>query len=73
MGQTTWKHHARVASFKVKTTKGIRVFTPVNDRAKKLVKKLGKRTRVTAEMLKPYKDYYKLRQYVGTELKAIRV
>ena len=74
----TWVHRPRVASFTVKTekkgNKTVRVFTPVNDRAKKLVRKLGKRTRVTSVELRPYKTYYKLRVYdENKQLKAVRV
>lgn len=71
---STWTHRPRVASFTVKTENNKRVFTPVNDRAKKLAKKLGKRTRVSTAELKPFAKYYKLRQYNNAgKLVAVRV
>lgn len=72
----TWVHKPRVASFTVTTDKKTnkRVFTPVNDRAKKLVKKLaGRRKSVTVTELKTVASYYKLRQYKGDKLVAVRV
>lgn len=60
---TEYKHIPRVASFVVKTEGKSKIYTPVNKRAQKLVKKLGKRTRVTATELKEFKNYYKLMQY----------
>lgn len=72
---TEYKHVPRVASFVVKTdSKKNRIFTPVNKRAHKLAIKAGKRTKVTAEDLKNFKDYYKLRQYnAAGKLVAIKV
>lgn len=68
-----YKHIPRTASFKVTGEGKARVFTPVNDRAKKLARKAGKRTRLSVSDLKPFKGYYKLRVWVNGELKAVRV
>lgn len=72
-----WVHKPRVASFTVKTEKKgkktVRVFTPVNDRAKKIAKKAGKRTRLFASDLKPFQGYYKLRVWDKGALKSVRV
>lgn len=59
-------HTPRVASFTVTKVKGVRVFTPVNKRAKKLAVKVGKRTRVSAAELKQFNGYHKLRTYTST-------
>lgn len=68
-------HKARIASFKlVKGNGKDRVFEAVNKHAVKVVKKVGKKKYVTAEQLRPFQGYYKLRVYTedGTR-KAVRV
>lgn len=69
--ERTYVHTPRVASFNVKKEKGVRVFTPVNKRAQKLARKVGKRTRVSVAELKQFKDYHKLRQYAGADGKTL--
>lgn len=65
---------ARKATFVVQSTKTGRIFLPVNKRAKTVVKKLGKRTKVTAAELKSSvgKGSYKFYAYTDSGLKAIR-
>lgn len=62
------KVKARKATFTV-TGEGVkRVFTPVNKRAKTVAKKLGRRTKVTAQELRSTrgKGTYKFYQYTST-------
>jgi uncharacterized protein YcfL len=54
MGNTTFK--GRKATFTSTTTKQGRVFTPINRRAHIVVRKLGKRTKVTVADLKASKN-----------------
>jgi hypothetical protein len=68
-----YKHIPRVASFVVSGTGKARVFRPVNERARKLTHKLGKRTRLSVTDLRGVKGYYKLRHYVNGELKTIKL
>lgn len=67
---------ARKATFTVETVKGERMFTAVNRRAHIVLKKLGKRTKASASLLKSAKGMgsYKFYQYTsdGT-LKAIKL
>ena len=80
MGKT---YKARKATFiETKSDKGSRIFTPVNKRAKFVVKKLGKRTRVTLNELRASKGAGTYKFYAYTNegsgagqrptLKAIR-
>lgn len=55
-------HIPRIASFKKSETKK-GYLEPVNKRAHKLVRKLGKRTYVTAAMLKPFDGYHDIKVY----------
>ena len=66
--------YQRKATFVATTTKQGRVFAPVNKRAKTVVKKLGKRTKVTAAELKSSvgKGSYKFYAYTDAGLKPIR-
>lgn len=69
------KLKARKATFTVETVKGERVFTAVNKRAHIVLKKLGKRTKASASLLKQAVGMgsYKLYQYgADGTLKAIR-
>ena len=72
---TNGQNYSRKATFVEQTVKGQRTFVPVNKRAKTVVKKLGKRTRVTAAELRTVvgKGSYKFYKYEGATLKAIRV
>jgi hypothetical protein len=66
---------SRKATFKVvETTKHGRVFAPVNKRAKTVVNKLGKRTKVTVQELKSTdgKGTYKFYMYTDSGLKPIK-
>ena len=63
--KSTYVHTPRVASFK-KAEKKAGYLTPVNKRAHKLVRKLGKRTYVTPEQLKPFQGYHKVVVYTKT-------
>lgn len=66
---------ARKATFTVTGVGADRIFTPVNKRAKTVARKAGKRTKVTVSDLRKLKGTgtYRYYQYVGTDLKAIRV
>ena len=72
MGQT-YKHTPRKATFTVKKEKGVRVFTPVNDRAKKVARKVGKRTRLSVADLKQFKGYHKLCEWKDGKLVTIKL
>lgn len=71
--EKSYKHIPRKATFEVKKEKGVRVFTPVNKRAKKMARKLGKRTRLGVAELRQFKGYHQLYQYSGGNLKRIVV
>ena len=72
--KTEYVHIPRVASFTVKSEKGVKIFTPVNKRAKKLALKAGKRTRLTGSDLKKFDGYYKLQAYTSAgTLKNIKL
>jgi len=66
-----WVHHPRIASFTCTKKNGKREFHAVNDRAKKLCRKAGKRSVVTASDLKPFRGYFKLREYKNGKLVSI--
>lgn len=79
MGQKMTKEnnmgaYTRKATFVETKVKGVRVFTAVNKRAKTVVKRAGKRTKVTASELKALKGKgtYTFWKYVGDEQKLIR-
>lgn len=59
-----WVHTPRIASFKKSEKSGF--LTPVNKRAVKLTRKLGKRTYVTPEQLKPFQGYFDIKVYTVT-------
>lgn len=65
----------RKATFTVAKVKGVRIFTPVNKRAKVVARKAGKRTRVTVADLKKLvgSGTYTYWQYTETGLKRIKL
>lgn len=72
----TAKKVMRKATFTVKKDKGLRIFTPVNKRAHKWAKKVGKRTRLTVADMQAIKELgkVKLAAYDATgTLKTIKL
>lgn len=66
----------RKATFTVKKVKGVRIFTPVNKRAKIVARKAGKRTKVTVADLKKLKNSGSYKYFAYTSegtLKAIKL
>lgn len=74
--ETTKKRVLRKATFTVNKDKGTKIFVPVNKRAKKWAKFVGKRTKLTTADLKAIKATGKVEVFAYTEtgsLKAIKV
>lgn len=75
-GQTTeYVPKPRKATFIKDEAKGQVIYRPVNKRAHKWAKKVGKRTKLTVEDMKKVKatGKVKLYAYEGATLKAVRV
>lgn len=68
---TTYK--AKKATFTVTTTKQGRIFSAVNKRAKSVVKKAGKRTKVTVAELKALKGTGTYKYYAYDEAGALKL
>jgi hypothetical protein len=64
-------HKPRKATFTVKKERGVRVFTPVNRRAMKMARKVGKRTRLGVADLRQFKGYHKMYAWENGVLKRI--
>lgn len=67
----TYKHTPRKATFTVRKERGVRVFTPVNKRAKKMARKVGKRTRLHVADLRQFKGYHKMYAWENGVLQRI--
>lgn len=73
--KTTWVRKPRKATFEKtvdKKTKEV-IYAPVNDRAHKWARKVGKRTRVTKADIGAIKATGKVKVYIWTGSKGARV